>query len=84
MRIVGTDWGGRDGFNDGDGRGWRGAVAGRGAAAHCGRWRGSEGIDGLYGTGLIARSGCPNLGREPGGVVCRASGRGGWGRGRDE
>ena len=85
--IVGIGWGGRDGFNDGDGRGWRGAVPSRGAGAHCGRrsrWRGSEGLDGLYSTGLIARGGCPNLCREPGGVVCRASGRGGWGRGRDE
>jgi hypothetical protein len=86
-RIVGTGWGGRGGFSDGDGRGWGEAVASRGAMAHCGRWSrwsGSEGIDGLYGTGLIARGGCPDLCREPSGVVCRASGCGGRGRGGDE
>lgn len=85
--IVGTGWGGRDGFNDCDGCGWGGAMASRDAGAHCGRWRrwsGSEGVDGLYGAGLIARGGCPDLCCEPGGVICRASGCGSRGRGRDE
>jgi hypothetical protein len=82
-RIVGIGWGGRDGFSDGDGRGWGEAVASRGAGRWS-RWSGSEGVDGLYGTGLIARGSCPDLCREPGGIVCRASGCGGRGRGRDE
>jgi hypothetical protein len=72
-RIVGTGWGGCDGFNDGDRRGGGRAVASRGARGHGGCWSwwsGSEGVDGLYGAGLVARGGCPELCCEPGGVIC--------------